>query len=45
VLMLGCDCLPSGKRPVAKTGDVIAISSPSHPALGILSNRLVEETA
>ena len=45
VLMLGCDCLPSGKRPVAKTGDVIAISAPSHPAFGILSNQLVEETA
>ena len=45
VLMLGCDCLPNGKRPVAKVGDVIAISSPSHPALGILSNTLVAETA
>ena len=43
VLMLGCDCLPDGKRPVAKAGDVITISSPSHPALGTLSNLLVAE--
>jgi 5-oxopent-3-ene-1,2,5-tricarboxylate decarboxylase / 2-hydroxyhepta-2,4-diene-1,7-dioate isomerase len=43
VLMLGCDCLTNGKRPVAKVGDVIAISSPSHPALGTLSNTLVAE--
>lgn len=43
VLMLGCDCLPSGKRPLAKVGDVIAISSPSHPALGTLSNTLMAE--
>jgi 5-oxopent-3-ene-1,2,5-tricarboxylate decarboxylase / 2-hydroxyhepta-2,4-diene-1,7-dioate isomerase len=41
VLMLGCDCLADGKRPVAKVGDVIAISSPSHSALGILSNTLI----
>lgn len=48
VLMLGCDCLPNGKRPLAKVGDVIAISAPNHPALGTLSNTLVasvEETA
>ncbi|MEO6294014.1 MAG: fumarylacetoacetate hydrolase family protein [Burkholderiaceae bacterium] len=43
VLMLGCDCLPTGKRPVAKVGDMITISSPSHPALGTLSNTLVVE--
>jgi 5-oxopent-3-ene-1,2,5-tricarboxylate decarboxylase / 2-hydroxyhepta-2,4-diene-1,7-dioate isomerase len=43
VLMLGCDCLTHGKRPLAKVGDVIAISSPSHPALGTLSNTLVPE--
>jgi 5-oxopent-3-ene-1,2,5-tricarboxylate decarboxylase/2-hydroxyhepta-2,4-diene-1,7-dioate isomerase len=43
VLMLGCDCLPTGKRPVAKVGDVITISSPSHPALGTLSNTFVAE--
>lgn len=41
VLMLGCDCLLNGKRPVAKVGNVITISSPSHPALGTLSNTLV----
>jgi 5-oxopent-3-ene-1,2,5-tricarboxylate decarboxylase/2-hydroxyhepta-2,4-diene-1,7-dioate isomerase len=43
VLMLGCDCLADGKRPVAKVGDVITISSPSHPALGTLSNTLIAE--
>ena len=43
VLMLGCDCLPNGKRPLAKVGDVIAINSPSHSALGTLSNTLVAE--
>ena len=43
VLMLGCDCLLNGKRPVAKVGNVITISSPSHPALGTLSNTLVAE--
>jgi 5-oxopent-3-ene-1,2,5-tricarboxylate decarboxylase / 2-hydroxyhepta-2,4-diene-1,7-dioate isomerase len=45
VLMLGCDCLASGKRPLAKVGDVITISAPSHPALGTLSNTLIEEAA
>ena len=45
VLMLGCDCLPTGKRPVAKVGDTITISAPSHPALGTLSNTLVAEAA
>ena len=44
VLMLGCDCLSNGKRPVATVGNVITISSPSHPAMGILSNTLVAET-
>ncbi len=43
VLMLGCDCLPNGKRPLAKVGDAITISSPSHPALGTLNNTLVAE--
>lgn len=43
VLMLGCDCLPDGKRPLAKAGDVITISAPTHPELGILSNTLVAE--
>lgn len=45
VLMLGCDCLPNGKRPVAKVGDVISINAPSHPALGILHNILTAEVA
>jgi 5-oxopent-3-ene-1,2,5-tricarboxylate decarboxylase / 2-hydroxyhepta-2,4-diene-1,7-dioate isomerase len=45
VLMLGCDCLSNGKRPIAKVGDVITISSHSHPALGALSNTLVVEAA
>jgi 5-oxopent-3-ene-1,2,5-tricarboxylate decarboxylase/2-hydroxyhepta-2,4-diene-1,7-dioate isomerase len=45
VLMLGCDCLNNGKRPLAKVGDVITISSPSHQALGTLSNTLVAEAA
>lgn len=45
VLMLGCDCLPGGGRPLAQVGDVIQISSPSHPALGTLTNTLVAETA
>ncbi len=45
VLMLGCDCLSNGKRPVAKVGDVISIHSPSHPALGMLSNILIAEAA
>jgi 5-oxopent-3-ene-1,2,5-tricarboxylate decarboxylase / 2-hydroxyhepta-2,4-diene-1,7-dioate isomerase len=43
VLMLGCDCLSNGKRPLAKVGGVITIGSPSHPALGKLSNTLVAE--
>lgn len=43
VLILGCDCLPTGKRPVAKVGDMITISAPSHPALGTLSNSLIAE--
>jgi 5-oxopent-3-ene-1,2,5-tricarboxylate decarboxylase/2-hydroxyhepta-2,4-diene-1,7-dioate isomerase len=41
VLMLGCDSLPDGKRPLARVGDVITLSAPSHPALGTLSNTLV----
>lgn len=42
-LMLGCDCLPSGARPLARVGDRIDISSPSHPALGLLTNTLIAE--
>jgi 5-oxopent-3-ene-1,2,5-tricarboxylate decarboxylase/2-hydroxyhepta-2,4-diene-1,7-dioate isomerase len=45
VLMLGCDCFPNGKRPVAKVGDVISINSTSHPALGKLHNTLTAEVA
>jgi 5-oxopent-3-ene-1,2,5-tricarboxylate decarboxylase / 2-hydroxyhepta-2,4-diene-1,7-dioate isomerase len=45
VLMLGGDCLPGGGRPLAKVGDVIQISAPSHPALGVLVNTLVAETS
>jgi 5-oxopent-3-ene-1,2,5-tricarboxylate decarboxylase / 2-hydroxyhepta-2,4-diene-1,7-dioate isomerase len=43
VLMLGCDCLSNGKRPLAKVGDVITINAPDHPAMGTLSNTLVAE--
>ena len=45
VLMLGCDSLPGGGRPLAKVGDQVAVSSPSHPALGVLTNNLIAETA
>lgn len=45
VLMVGCDCLAHGKRPLAKVGDVIAISAPSHPELGMLNNTLIAEAA
>lgn len=45
VLMLGCDCLPGGGRPLAKVGDVVQINSPSHPALGVLTNTLAAETS
>ena len=43
VLMLGCDCLPSGSRPLAKVGDRIDISAPGLPAFGTLSHTLVAE--
>jgi 5-oxopent-3-ene-1,2,5-tricarboxylate decarboxylase / 2-hydroxyhepta-2,4-diene-1,7-dioate isomerase len=43
VLMLGCDCLPGGGRPLARIGDRIDISVPGVPALGVLSNTLVAE--
>ena len=45
VLMLGCDSLPGGGRPLTQVGDEIQISSPSHPALGALTNTLVAQTA
>ena len=44
VLMLGCDCLPGGGRPLARVGDRIDISVPGMPAFGTLSNTLVAET-
>jgi 5-oxopent-3-ene-1,2,5-tricarboxylate decarboxylase / 2-hydroxyhepta-2,4-diene-1,7-dioate isomerase len=40
-LMLGLDCLPGGGRPLARVGDVVQISSPTHAALGVLTNTLV----
>lgn len=43
VLMLGCDCLPGGGRPLAKVGDRIDISSPGLAVFGTLSNTLVVE--
>jgi 5-oxopent-3-ene-1,2,5-tricarboxylate decarboxylase / 2-hydroxyhepta-2,4-diene-1,7-dioate isomerase len=43
VLMLGCNCLPCGGRPLARVGDRIDISVPSMPAFGTLSNTLVAE--
>ncbi len=45
VLMLGCDCLPGGGRPLARVGDVIQIRSPSHPGLAELVNTLAAESA
>lgn len=43
VLMLGCDCLPGGGRPLARVGDRIDICVPDMPAFGTLSNTLVAE--
>lgn len=43
VLMLGCDCLPGGGRPLAQVGDRVEISSPDRPEMGVLSNTLVQE--
>ena len=45
LLMLGLDCLADGSRPLACVGDVVEIHSPTHPALGVLSNTLVREAA
>jgi 5-oxopent-3-ene-1,2,5-tricarboxylate decarboxylase/2-hydroxyhepta-2,4-diene-1,7-dioate isomerase len=33
VLLLGSDCLPDGKRPRAKVGDVVEISAPGFESL------------
>lgn len=40
VLLLGCDVLPDGRRPLAKVGDRIDISA---PGLGTLTNTLMAE--
>ena len=45
VLMLGCDCLPGGGRPLARVGDRIDINVPGMPAFGTLSNTLIEEAS
>ena len=45
VLMLGCDCLPGGGRPVARVGDRIDIRVQGMPAFGTLSNTLVAEAS
>ena len=45
VLMLGCDSLPGGGRPLAKVGDQVVVSSPSHPTLGVLKNTMIAQTA
>ena len=42
--MLGLDCLPDGTRPLAQVGDTVEISSPTHAALGVLSNTLIAES-
>ena len=43
LLMLGCDCLPGGGRPLARVGDRVDISAPGLPVFGTLSNTLVAE--
>lgn len=45
VLMLGCDVLAGGGRPLARVGDRIEIGVPAIPAFGTLSNTLVAEGA
>jgi 5-oxopent-3-ene-1,2,5-tricarboxylate decarboxylase / 2-hydroxyhepta-2,4-diene-1,7-dioate isomerase len=44
-LMLGLDCLEGGGRPLARVGDTVEITSPTHPVLGMLTNTLVAEAA
>lgn len=41
LLMLGLDCLPGGGRPLARVGDEVQITSPTHPQLGGLTNTVV----
>lgn len=43
LLMLGCDCLSDGTRPLAQVGDRVEVSAPALPALGVLSNTMVAE--
>ncbi len=43
-LMLGLDCLAGGTRPLAQVGDTVGISSPTHAALGVLSNTVIAES-
>ena len=43
VLMLGCDCLPGGGRPLAKVGDRVDVCAPNLPLFGTLTNTLVAE--
>ena len=45
VLMLGCDVLEGGGRPLARVGDRIEMGVPAVPAFGTLSNTLVAEPA
>lgn len=45
VLMLGCDVLAGGGRPLARVGDRIEMDVPAVPAFGTLSNTLVAEGA
>ena len=45
VLMLGCNCLPDGRRPLARVGDCVEISVPGLPAFGTLTNLLVKEAS
>lgn len=42
VLMLGCDVLEGGGRPLARSGDRIELSAPGFP---VLANTLVAESA
>ena len=45
LLMLGLDCLPDGTRPLARVGDRVEVSSPTHAALGRLTHTLTQEAA
>jgi len=45
VLMLGCNCLSDGRRPLARVGDCVEISAPRMPAFGTLTHLLVAEAS